>query len=302
MKGVYNLAALHAFRASFVFRRVADVKWAGGRGAQPMPGNSVSFTLISALSPATTPLAEATEPTPVNMADTQKTVTLVEYGNAVKNTKKLRLTSFLNVDVEGAREIGQNMEESVDLVARDVLVAGTNVIYGGAATSRVTVAAGHTLTGNNMRRARSILVKNNTPPPPGSMSYIGFIHPDVNYDVQIETGENAWKAPALYTDPSGIYTMEIGMFAGIRWVENANARLFADAGVGGTVDVYATLVVGRQALGEAVGEAQHIVIAGPFDDLQRFVSIGWYGLLGYGRIRENSLVRIETSSSLGANT
>jgi len=43
------------------------------------------------------------------------------------------------------------------------------------------------------------------------------------------------------------------------------------------------------------------VIAGPFDDLQRFVSFGWYAMLGYGRIRENSLTRYETSSSIGAN-
>jgi hypothetical protein len=31
------------------------------------------------------------------------------------------------------------------------------------------------------------------------------------------------------------------------------------------------------------------------------VSIGWYGMLGYGRIREDSLMRYETSSSIGIN-
>ncbi len=301
VKTVFQTAALMAFRAGFVYRRVADVKWAGGRGAEPMPGNAVTFTLISALAPATTALAEGTEPAAVNMADTQKTVTLVEQGNAVKHTRKLRLTSFLSLDLAVPQEIAQNMEESVDLIARDVLVAGTNVLYGGAATSRVTVAAGHTLAGNNIRRARAFLAGKNTPPPPGSMLYVAFGHPDVSYDLQAESGQQAWSYPHGNTDPNALYMGEIGAFGGVRWVENPNARIFVDAGVGGTVDVYATICTGKQALGEGVGDPQHVVISGPFDDLQRFISVGWYALLGYGRIRENSLIRYETSSSIGAN-
>lgn len=301
VKTVFNTAALMAFRANFAFRRVAEVKWAGGRGAEPMPGNAVTFTLIAAMTPATTALAEATEPTAVNMSDSQKTVTLVEQGNAVKHTKKLRLVSFLNLDLAVPEEIAQNMEESVDLIARDVLVAGTNVFYGGAATSRGTVAATHTIIANNLRRARSRLAGRNAPPPPGSMAYVAFGHPDVSYDLQAESGQQAWSYPHGNIDPAGLYMGEIGTLGGIRWVENANSRIFVDAGVAGTVDVYATIFVGKQALGEAVGEPQHVVVAGPVDDLQRFVSVGWYGLLGYGRIREGSLDRIETASSIGAN-
>lgn len=306
VKGVFDLAALEAYRAANVHRRFADVQWAGGQGARPMPGASITFTIINAMAPATSPLSETTEPTPVNIGDTQRTVTLVEYGNAVKHTKKLRLTSFLNLDVEVPREVAANMEESLDIVAREVLAAGTNVLYAGTATSRTTIQTSHTLTGNNVRRARTTLVKNNAPPPPGSVDYIAVIHPDVSYDLQIETGQAAWSAPHVYADPEAIYSGELGRFAGVRFVENANAKMWANASNGsggsGPIDVYATIFVGRQALGEAVGEPQHMVIAGPFDDLQRFVSVGWYALLGYGRIREGSLLRYESASSIGANT
>lgn len=301
VKGVFNTAALHAYRAMNVFRRNADIKWAGGPGAEPMPGSSITYTLISALAPATSTLAEATEPSAVDIADTQKPVTLAEYGNAVKHTKKLRLTSFLSLDLEVPREIGANMEESLDIVARDVLVAGTNVLYGGAATSRATVAATHTLAGNNLRRANAFLRGKNTPGLGGMKQYVGIGHPDVSYDLQVETGQQAWSFPHGNVDPAAIYEGEVGTFANIRWVENANSRNFVDAGVGSTVDVYATLIIGQQALGEAVAEAQHVVLSGPFDDLQRFVSVGWYALLGFGRIRENSLLRYETASSIGAN-
>lgn len=301
VKTVFNRAALDAYRASNVFRSVADVRWS--REQPPMPGNVVTFTIITALSPATSALSEATEPSPVNIADSQKTITLVEYGNAVKHTKKLRLTTFLNFDMAVPREVAANMEESVDIVARDVLVAGTSVLYAGTATSRVTVASTHVLAADNVRRARATLAANNTPAMGGGVGgmYVAFIHPNVSYDLMRETGQAAWTAPHAYVDTANFYSGEIGSFGGSRFIENANCKNFADSGVGGTVDVYATVFVGQQALGEAVGEAQHMVIAGPYDDLQRFISVGWYGLLGFGRIRENSLVRYESASSIGAN-
>ena len=299
VKQVFNRAALDAFRAANVYRAVADVKW--DESDDPMPANPVTFTIVSAVAPATSAISETVEPTPANISDTQKSITLAEYGNAFKPSKKFKLTSFLNLDTAIPREVGAHMEESIDIIARDVLVGGTNVLYAGAATSRATVAATHNLTANNVRRARAFLAGKNAPPPPGSQAYVSFIHPDIDYDLQAESGQQAWSAPHVYSDPQAMYTGEIGMLGGVRFVENANAKNFVNAGVGSTVDVYITLFVGLQALGEAVGEAQHVVIAGPFDDLQRFVSIGWYGMLGYGRIREDSLTRYEAASSIGAN-
>jgi N4-gp56 family major capsid protein len=304
VKTTYDLAALMAFRANNIYRAVADVR--RDLSGLPMKGNPVTFTIITALAPQTTALTEDTEPTPVKIADTQKTITLAEYGNAAKMSKKVRATSFLSLDLDVPKEMSAHMEESVDILARDVLVAGTNVLYAGAATSRVTVAAGSILTGNNARRARSYLAGKNTPGMANQIGsgYVAYIHPDVSYDLRAESANiSAWLAPQVYSgSPDNVLNGEMGMFEGSRFVENANQKNFVDAGVGSTVDVYATTFVGQQALGIAVGETQHMVISGPFDDLQRFVSVGWYALLGFGRIRENSLLRYESSSSIGANT
>jgi N4-gp56 family major capsid protein len=265
-----------------------------------MKGTVVVFTKITAKAAATTPLSETTEPTPGNISDTQPSVTLAEYGDGVKQTIKLRKTSFLNIDLAIPREIASQMEETVDILARNVLVAGTAVQYAGAATSRVTVAATHLITGNEVREARANLAALNIPQNAGNL-YEGYIHPFVSYDLQAETGQAGWQAPHVYSDPAGIYSGEIGSFSGVRFIENANSRNFADAGVGGTVDVYATLFMGQQALGEAVGVGQHMVMSGPFDDLQRFFFLGWYALMGWGIIRQESLRRLESASSIGAN-
>ena len=302
VKTAYDRAALFAFRASNLFRAVASYKAVN----QTHPSNVVTFTKISALANQTSALSETADPSHLTLADATVSITMQEDGATTKNTKKLKLSSFLDVDMVAAYEIARNMEDSLDVIARDVLVAGTNVFYSGNATSRVTVGTDDEIDAENVWRARAELASGNAPPPMGSTDYVGFIHPDVSYDLQIETGQQAWSAPHVYSDPENMYSGEIGRFGGVRFIETANAKVFANAsngsGTDGTIDVYATLFVGLQALGEAVGEAQHLVIAGPFDDLQRFVSIGWYAYLGFGRIREESIWRLESSSTIGANS
>jgi hypothetical protein len=62
--------------------------------------------------------------------------------------------------------------------------------------------------------------------------------------------------------------------------------------------IFRTLVAGKQALAEAVGEEPH-VIAGPIiDPLLRSRPIGWYGLIGWKRYRPEALIRLETTSSI----
>ena len=64
--------------------------------------------------------------------------------------------------------------------------------------------------------------------------------------------------------------------------------------------VFDTLVCGQQALAEAVAEEPHIVIGNVTDKLMRFRPMGWYGVLGFARYREEALFRIETGSSIAA--
>ena len=141
--------------------------------------------------------------------------------------------------------------------------------------------------------------------------YMGYIHPDVSYDLRSETGAAAWRDPHVYVDTDMIYNGEIGAFEGVRFIETPRAPLFADAsdgaGSAGNIDVYGTLIMGRQALAKAhsrgagFGENPSVVFGPVTDSLRRFQTVGWYHLVGYSRFREASLQRIETSSSIGAN-
>ena len=64
--------------------------------------------------------------------------------------------------------------------------------------------------------------------------------------------------------------------------------------------VFSTLVCGKQALAEAVSQEPGVVIGPVTDRLMRFRPIGWYGVLGWNRYREEALYRIETGSSIAA--
>ena len=305
----FDRIAYFALRSELLFDAVADVQPV----AQSMPGSSVKFTIFNDLSAATSTLTEDTDVTPVVMSDSQVEVTLAEYGNAVNTTAKLRGTSFLDVDSAAANIVGYNAGISVDTVISEVLSAGTNVIYGGGGAStpstRVGLAVDDIITANDIRKTVAALRKANAVSFNGM--YMGYIHPDVSYDLRRETGVASWRDPHVYVDTAMIYNGEVGAFEGVRFIETPRAKIFENAfngaGAAGTGDAYCTHICGRQALAKAHsivdgnGPFPRVVRGPVVDVLSRFQPIGWYWLGGYARFREASLRRIESASSIGAN-
>jgi N4-gp56 family major capsid protein len=305
----FEKLAYFALRPELYFDRFAEVEATNATN----PGATHTFTIFQDLAVASSELSETVDVTPVALSDSQVSVTMKEYGNAVVTTAKLRATSFINVDPVAANAVGYNAGISIDSVCRDVLQAGTNVIYatGGATdpTSRTTINSDDTLSANDVRRVVAQLRGANVPTIGGS--YVGFIHPDVSYDFRSATDAAAWRTPANYVNPEGIYNGEIGMFEGVRFMESSRAPKFVNAsdnsGSAGTIDVYGTLIMGRQALAKAVanaagyGDQPTMVYGEVVDVLKRFQPVGWKHFVGYGVFRQEALRRIESASSIGTN-
>ena len=306
----FDRIAYFALRSELLFDAVADVMPV----AQAMPGSSVKFTIFNDLTAATSTLTETDDVTPVAMSDSQVEVTLAEYGNAVNTTAKLRGTSFLDVDAAAANIVGYNAGISIDSIIRDVLAGGTNVVYGGGGssdeTARTSIEVEDIIEANDVRKIVAALRKANSVSFNGM--YMGFIHPDVSYDLRRETGVASWRDPHVYSDPANIYNGEVGAFEGVRFIETPRAKIFEDASNGsgstGNIDVYCTHIMGRQALAKAHsivdgnGPFPRVVRGPVVDVLSRFQPVGWYWLGGYARFREASLRRIESASSIGANS
>jgi len=305
----FEKLAYFALRPEMYYDQFADVQATNATN----PGATVTFTIFADLAAATSQLGEAEDVTPVALSDSQVSVTLREYGNATVTTAKLRATSFLPVDPVAANAVGYNAGLSIDTICRSVLEAGDNVLYatGGATdpTSRTTINTDDVLHINDVRKAVAQLRKANVPTVNGS--YIGFIHPDVSYDFRSNVDAGGWRDSYKYVGGEGLYNGEIGMIDMVRFIESPRAPLFVDASnnssSSGTIDVYGTLIMGRQALAKGVslgGEygAQPTIVYGEINDLlKRFRPVGWKHFVGYSVFRQEALRRIESASSIGSN-
>jgi N4-gp56 family major capsid protein len=266
-------------------------------------GGSVQFTLRDELAAATSALTENADLTPVAMGDAPVTVTLVEYGNTINTTAKARGTDYSAVDADAANLIGYNAGISLDTIARDVLVAGTNVKFEGQATQGA-ITASDTYSAASIREVVAGLRGDNVMPFVGT-SYLGMIHPDQSVDLRAETGAAGWAEPANNTESSRRWQGIVGVFEGVSWIESPRVKMVTDGGAS-AVDVYQSLILGQECLAKAFSTSESAALPqvrrGPVvDSLSRFHPVGWYWLGGYARFREAAIRRYETASSIGAN-
>ncbi len=308
-QAAYDRTVYYSLRRNLYFDLVADVQ----PTAQAMPGSTVIFNIHSDLAAATATLNESTDVDAVALSDAQVTVTLVEKGAAVITTAKLRGTSYVPYDPVVADIVSYNAALSLDIIAATELVAGDNVRYalGGTSTTdpvgRTSIEPEDIITANDTRYVLARM-KANSAMPFGDY-FVTFMHPDVEFDLRKETGSGAWRTPHEYAQPSEIWAGETGVFEGSKYVITPAAPLkVADAGSSTTLtDVYLTVTVGKQCLAKAYsytdgnGEYPQFVMGPVTDKLRRNVPVGWYWLGGHKRFRENSIFRLESSSSICTN-
>jgi len=296
VKTAYDRYVELALRAEPLIRKVADKKPV----QQAMPGSSVVFSIHGDLAAATSTLTETSDVDAVAISNPSTvTVTLNEYGNAVVTTRKLNLFSFSDVDPAAADLVAYNMADSIDQVAMGVLRQGTNVLYGGDATATNEIVAADTITAALVRKAVAKLRTNKAVPRQGSLYWAG-IHPEISHDLRAESGSGAWMNLHTYTESSigNVWAGYIGTFEGAFFVESP--RLYTATDGASSAKVYRTILAGKQALAEAVAEEPNVVIGPVTDKLNRLRPLGWYGVLGFSRFREESLYRIETGSSIAS--
>ena len=296
----YDRLVEFALRSQPLLRSVADKRPA----RQSMPGSSVVFQIYNDMSKATTALSEQVDPDSVAIGTpTAVTVTLNEYGNAVLTTRKLQLFSLADVDPAIANIVAFNMADSIDEIVQTELRGGTNVIYasnasGTRATATTNVTGAHTLKAADIRLAIAKLRAGKAVARKGSL-YWCAIHPEVSHDLRAETGSASWRLPHEYQTNENIWAGEIGTFEGAYFIESP--RMYNATDGGSSARVFRTILAGQQALAEAVAEEPHVVIGNVTDKLMRLRPIGWYGVLGFKRYREEALYRIESSSSINAS-
>lgn len=275
-------------------------------------GNSsvIKFKRYANFAVATTPLVEGVTPAGKQLSETIITATALQYGDFVTLTDKLTMTTEDPVRAEANMILGDQAGNTLDQLTRDVLVAGTNVIYSGTSnTARNEVAAGDVITVGNIQTAEETLKANNTryvtsfvdpstgyntsPLPP---SFVGICHIYTTKTIRAMTG---FVKIENYSNGSGRFDGEIGKIENTRFIETVNAKVFTGAGTG-SIDIYATLIMGMWAYGTTriggnalVNIVKPLGSAGTADPLDQRETAGWKATFVAKILNDDFIVRIE---------
>lgn len=287
-----------ALRSQPLIRDIADKRPV----QQAMPGSSVVFQIYADLAQATSTLTENVDPDAVALSNTSTvTVTLNEYGNTALLTRKLGLFSLSDVDPAAADIIAYNMADSLDSVVMTELRGGTNVRFARDGVDTPTQTSEVEITdiikADDIRFVVAKLRAGLAVPRNGSL-YAAYIHPEVSFDLRKEATGGGFQDLHKYDASENFWPGFIGTFEGAYFIETP--RMYSATDGTSSAKVYRTIVVGKQALAEAVAEEPHTIMGPVTDKLMRHRPLGWYGVLGWKRYREAALYRIESASSINA--
>lgn len=274
----------------------------------PIPqrgGKTIEFRKFSPLAKALTPLTEGVTPNGQKLDVSTITATVAQYGGYVETSDVLQLTAIDPIVVQATEAIASQAGRTLDTITREVLVGGTNVIYcpngNTAVAARSAITNACVLTIDVIRKAVLTLKRQNAPKIDGS--YIAIIHPDVAHDIMKST---EWIDIHKYDASVNLFNGEIGKIAGVRFIENTEAKIFSGAGAS-DANVYATMVLGKGAYATTDvtgGGLRHIVkqlgSAGTADPLDQRATVGWKAIKTAERLIEQYMVRIEGGASEGA--
>ena len=266
-------------------------------------GKKIEFRKYEQLTKALTPLTEGVTPEGQDMTVTTITAEVKQYGGYIRLSDLLILTAIDNNIVEATTLIGSQAGRTLDTISREVMNAGTNVIYGdGSVEARTAITSAMKLTGELVKKAVRALKVQNAKKINGY--YVGIIHPDCDYDL---TNDERFIDVVKYKNPERIYKGEIGTYEGVRFVETTEAKKWAKAGAS-SVDVYSTLIIGENAYATTKVEGggletiiKQLGSGGTEDPLNQRATVGWKALKVTEILSQQYMVRIETASTFNDN-
>ena len=240
-----------------------------------------------------------------NLAATQKQLTVTEWGNAVGVSEKLMQTSFDDLLAESAILLGRDYAVVNDLMLRDVIASGTNVIYGGSKATRALMdGAADFFDVEILRQAAEVLQTKNAPKFMGDF-YACFIHP---HQAAYLKRDPDWVAAQHYANTRALFNGELGRWEDIIFIGTTHCQNGAapttDAGYlaslvnaatagSSNANVYESLLFSDSAFGKATALPVELRDGG-VTDYGRKHGLAWYGLMGAGILEDDFIVRLET--------
>jgi len=300
-------------------------KWGADRLLKKNQGNQAVFRRYNLLASNTTPLQDGVTPAGKKLSTSEVICTVYFYGDFVTLTDQIILTGLdYNLMNIAEKQLSMQASDSLDLVYRNTLITGTTVRLANDVAARANVATAvsdadcesiiRTLEANKARKHTEMKTAGPNYGQAGILAgYIGITHPHARKDVEALKG---FKPPSEYPSQDALSKaqgeiIEIGTAHSIRFLATTNCKMWGAGGVavGSTglkaddatnVDVYGTLIFGREAYGVVPieeGRIKNIVkalgSAGTEDPLDQRATSGWKAGTGICITNEEWMVRYE---------
>lgn len=223
-------------------------------------GKTVVFTRHTPLATATTALTEGVNPAEVNLTAVNVSATLAEYGNTVKISRFLSLTSIDAGNKEKIEVVGQNMGETLDEITRNELFTGATTQFAGGKSALTDVGVTDVLSVDELRKAVRTLKKNKARRYQDRIApWLGKVGPDTSYDL---TKDSTFLSADIYDNGAEkLYNGELGKIMGVRLIESPNQKESVDAGAS-SADIIGNFIHGADAFGciDLVGDKPQLYI------------------------------------------
>lgn len=274
-------------------------------------------------------LVEGATPTATQPQITDVTVTLSQYGNLLQWTDVASWVNEVDVDQSLMETNTNNMVETRDVIVRDGIIGGTNVMrntdnVGGVSGAALANVAGvinqrmldkviRNLKGNLATYYKEIVGASTSIGTRGIRpSYVGIIHTDVEYDLEQVQG---FQSISDYPSQSGLFPGEAGCYKNLRFVTSTLAKLTPDVGIavatiagmksttGVSNDVYSCLFMGKNAFAVASlassTEVKYIPASqvDHYNPLGQWHSLSWKTMIASGILNQNWILRAEVLAS-----
>lgn len=278
---------------------------------------TIKFRRYSNLAAATTPLTEGVTPAGSQLAVTDITAKVVQYGDFVTLTDKIAMHVEDNVVKEATDILGDQAGLTLDTVWRDAIVPNIANATTVAASEAATVA-GDVIDGASIDKSILTLKRNlakkftsmitgstSVGTSPIRASYMGLIHPDVVYDLE---GVAGYKNVSEYAAQGDVQEGEVGSYKDARFIETTQGYINTDGGAA-SVDTYHTPIFGKEGYGVVSLRGKRkfetfvkpLGSAGSADPIDQRSTVGWKASTVAKILNDAYMCSIISASSQGSN-
>lgn len=262
-------------------------------------GATTSWRRLEMPAVTTTAITEGVTPAGIDLTINKISATVQQFGTYTKITDQLDLMGLDPLLTEVSQLFGEHAGLTMDIIVRDIVVAGTNAQFAGAKASRALLVAGGVISAAEIQKARATMVKNNVKKiklPNGKMGYLAFVHPDT---VTALMNLQEWKDQNTYVDNTNREEGVVGQLYGIYFMEVTTAPVFTNGGAGGILPGKSIVILGDSAFGipDVGGSSKPEILVfkegNTENPLALYSTCAWKSTFTAARLTELAILRLE---------